>query len=363
MDSTRTIQKNILAWFAQNRRDLPWRRDYGPYKVWISEIMLQQTQMERGVDYFKRWITRFPTVESVADAHEDDVLKLWEGLGYYQRARNLHKTAKIITDRYGGRFPDGEKELESLPGIGPYTAAAIASIAFNRPVAVLDANVTRVLARIFDIDTPVSKSSTRAVLASRATALLPTDQARNFNQAMMELGALVCTKTPKCLSCPIMSQCASLEKGNILERPVLKKRPETIPITMVSGVLIHRERVFIQKRCDNDLWANLWEFPGGSVIPGEPPEDAVVREFLEETEIPVVPFEKVAVINHSYTRYRVSLHAFLCSAKTLKTPVLHAAQQWTWARFHELDSYAFPAGHRKLINILMEKNLLQTHKN
>jgi A/G-specific adenine glycosylase len=317
--------------------------------------MLQQTQMDRGVDYFNRWIARFPDVHSVALAHEDEIMRLWEGLGYYRRARNLHKTARIIAANNQGIFPDTPRDLAALPGIGPYTAAAIASIAFEQPVPVVDANVSRVLSRIFDIDTLITASSTRRVLENKAAALLSGSSPRDFNQAIMELGALVCTKSPACLACPLRSLCASLAKGNMLERPVTRKPPSIIPITMASGVLIHQERIFIQKRQDDDVWANLWEFPGGCVIPGEAPRSAVVREFLEETEILVSAQEKVAEIRHSYTRYRVTLHAYLCTAAPPIKPILHAAQDCRWVLPEELDQFAFPTSHRKLIDMLFKK--------
>ena len=358
MDFTHSFQNALLDWFEKNRRDLPWRRDYAPYKVWVSEIMLQQTQMDRGVAYFNRWMDRFPDVQSVAAAHEDEILRAWEGLGYYRRARNLHKTAKIIVTEYGGIFPRTAEELATLPGIGPYTAAAIASIAFEEPVPVVDANVSRVLSRIFDIDTLITTTPTRKTIHARAANLLPPSRARDFNQAIMELGALVCTKSPSCLHCPLKALCASLAKGNMLERPVTRKPPSIIPIIMASGVLVHEERIFIQKRRDNDVWANLWEFPGGCVIPGEPPETAVVREFLEETEIPVTPNRKLAEIKHSYTRYRVTLHAYLCTTLIPARPVLHAAQACKWVFPDELDQFAFPTGHRKLIDILFRENIL-----
>ncbi len=320
--------------------------------------MLQQTQMERGVAYFNRWMTRFPDVASVAAAHEDEILHAWEGLGYYRRARNLHKTARIIMDTYQGCFPQEARELATLPGIGPYTAAAIASIAFEQPVPVVDANVARVLSRIFDIDTLITAASTRKQLQDKAHKLLPSSDARHFNQAIMELGALVCTKSPACLQCPLKALCSSLAKGTFLERPVTRKPPSIIPISMASGVLVHEGKIFIQKRCPDDVWANLWEFPGGCIIPGETPETAVVREFLEETELPVIAGDKIAEIKHAYTRYRITLHAYLCTLPSPISPVLHAAQDYKWVIHEELNQFAFPAGHRKLIEILFQKKLL-----
>jgi len=352
MISKDIFQHNLLDWFSKNKRSLPWREDYTPYKIWVSEIMLQQTQMERGVTYFTRWIRKFPSIVSVARAPEDEILNMWEGLGYYRRARNLHKTAQLIVDRYAGIFPTDHATILSLPGIGPYTAAAISSIAFEKPIPVLDANVTRVLARIFDVSTPVATSTTRQSLTDYATDLLPPSHARDFNQALMELGALVCTKSPVCGACPLQSLCKALEKGTILERPVLKKPPAAIPVTMASGVLVHNGRIFIQKRCADDLWAGLWEFPGGNVISGESPRSAVVRAFMEKTELAVYPLKKIAVIKHSYTRYRVTMHAYFCELRGLPHPTLHAAQSCQWVTPAELQDHAFSAGHRKLADML-----------
>ncbi|GAU09465.1 A/G-specific adenine glycosylase [Desulfoplanes formicivorans] len=352
MDFAHLFQNALLDWFATHRRDLPWRRDYAPYKVWISEIMLQQTQMERGVEYFNRWMARFPDIRSVALAHEDEILRAWEGLGYYRRARNLHKTARIIVADHNGVFPRQPDELAALPGIGPYTAAAIASIAFEKPVPVVDANVSRVLARIFDVDTLITARETRSFITAQAARLLPASRARDFNQAIMELGALVCKKSPVCIQCPLQSLCASLEKGNMLERPVTPKPPTTIPLTMVAGVLVHQGQVFIQKRPDNAVWANLWEFPGGKVIPGEPLETAVAREFFRQTRLSVIPGRKVAEIKHSYTRYRITLHAFCCSTNPPVHPVLHTALEYRWVRPDTLNQLAFPTSHRKLIRLL-----------
>ncbi len=357
MNSTNSFQQCLLEWFEKHRRDLPWRRDYAPYKVWISEIMLQQTQMERGVAYFNRWMERFPHVENVASAHEDDILHAWEGLGYYRRARNLHKTAKIIVTTWKGRFPETARELATLPGIGPYTAAAIASIAFEEPVPVVDANVSRVLSRIFDIDTLITASATQKDIYQKAHDLLPPARARDFNQAMMELGALICTKSPVCLHCPLQSRCLSLAKGNIPERPVTRKPPAIIPVVMASGVLIHQGKIFIQKRQSKDVWANLWEFPGGCVIPGESPKAAVVREFLEETEIPITVGKKIAEIKHAYTRYRITLHAYFCTSSAVNKPILHAAQEYKWVNPEELNQFAFSSGHRKLIDMLFIKDV------
>ncbi len=348
------IATALLDWFSRHKRDLPWRETYSPYHVWISEIMLQQTQMERGVDYFKRWIARFPDVESLAAAPEDEVLKLWEGLGYYSRARNLHRAAREVVALHGAVLPSSPRALQSLPGIGPYTARAIASIAFERDECVVDANVERVMTRLYDIALPVKSRQAREIIDASVSALLPRGRARDFNQALMEFGSLVCSpRNPDCAGCCLAERCLARTRGVQKERPVIVKAPSPIYISMATGVLIHDGRILTQKRRADDVWGNLWEFPGGVVETGETPDQAVVREYLEETRLAVNHPEPIASFKHSFTRYRVTLHAF--SVTLLSSPgelVLQDAQEHRWAGWSEIMKLAFPAGHRKLVHHL-----------
>ena len=225
------ITRILLSWFAENQRPLPWRKEYRPYHVWISEIMGQQTQMERVVRYFQNWIKLFPDIQTLAAASEQEVIKAWEGLGYYSRVRNIRKAADILVQEYGAELPDDETQLLALPGIGPYTAAAILSIAFNRTVPLLDANVERMLCRLDDIELPVKQTATRKLLVQRCTELLPHNNARNFNQALMEFGALVCTpKKPACSTCPLQQHCRSYARDIVDLRPVPEKKEKRIDI-------------------------------------------------------------------------------------------------------------------------------------
>lgn len=346
----RNFTLSLLGWYADHERDLPWRRTYEPYHVWISEIMLQQTQMGRVVAYFSRFIKRFPDITCLAEAGEDELLKMWEGLGYYSRARNLHKSAKILA-KQGAVLPESYQQLLQLPGIGPYTASAIMAIAFNKPYTVLDANVERLFARLLDISKPVKEKETIALIRSRVEELLPAHQPRAFNQALMEFGALVCKPgLPNCGICPFQEDCQALQVGTVGERPLLPKRKETILITMACGVVRRNSKFLIQKRQADDIWANLWEFPGGRLKEGESPEQAVVREYLEETELRVEPMEKITTVQHAYMNYRVTLHGFFCNLLPDQgEPILHAAQEARWVEESELANYAFPSGHRKLI--------------
>lgn len=356
MNSTKkNFTPRLLAWFEEHERDLPWRRTYEPYHIWISEIMLQQTQMDRVVVYFSRFIERFPDIASLAAAHEDELLLMWEGLGYYSRARNLHKSAKILAGQRTP-LPESYPQLLELPGIGPYTAAAIMAIAFNRPHTVLDANVERLFARLLDLETPVKEKESTTLIRSRVEGLLPVTRARAFNQALMEFGALVCRPgIPNCALCPFQEECQALQAGTVAERPVLPRRRKAVSITMACGIVRSQGKVLIQKRLADDVWANLWEFPGGRLKEGEIPEQAVVREYLEETELAVALAGKIATVHHSYMQYRVTLHGFFCDLLPGQgEPVLHAAQEARWVTVPQLAQYAFPSGHRKLISYLQE---------
>lgn len=351
------FQNALMRWFEQNGRDLPWRRDYDPYHVWLSEVMLQQTQMERGVDYFERWINRFPDIEAVAEASVDEILKYWEGLGYYARARNLHRAALYMVETWQGRVPRSVDALLALPGVGAYTAAAIASIAYEQDVPLVDANVERVFARVFDVDTPLAKGITKKRMQQLASEMLPHGCARIFNQALMELGALICTpKNPLCHCCPVAEFCRALEGQIIEDRPVKKRPQEIIPVHMVTGILLHKGAVFIQQRKNEDIWGGLWEFPGGKIEEGESPEQALVREYREETAFTVRVEQHITSVVHHYTRYKVFLSCHLCSLQQASMlPELREAQKYHWLEWSQLNAYAFPAGHRKCLDYI-EKN-------
>lgn len=348
----------LLDWFAAARRPLPWREHYAPYGVWVSEIMLQQTQMERGVEYYLRWMKMFPDVAHVAAAPEEELLKAWEGLGYYRRVRNLQAAARVIMQEHGGVFPSDFDAIRKLPGIGDYTAGAIASIAFNQDVPAVDANVERVFSRLFDIDTPVRERATALRLKGLVERAIPSGRARDFNQALMELGALVCRKTPDCGCCPVTDSCESLHLGIPGERPVPVPKKAVVPLEVATGVLVHDGRIYVQKRPEEGVWAGFWELPGGRIEAGESPEQAVVREFMEETGFAVRCADKLAVIRHGYTTYRVTLHCHLLhfdagsNSTPADSPGLTAASAFRWVRFDELDALTLPAGHRKLVDKL-----------
>ncbi len=318
--------------------------------------MLQQTQMERGVSYFSRWINRFPDAAAVAAAEQREILKYWEGLGYYCRARNLHKAAKIIVDDFGGEVICDYDILLQLPGIGPYTAAAIASVAGNQDVAVIDANVTRVYARFFDIDTPVREKKAKDRIAGIARELLPAGRARLFNQAVMELGGLVCTpRKPQCSRCPLSEYCLALAGGTAGERPVTGKSKKIVTVQRVSGIVFHRDSVLLLQRKQSDVWGGLWDFPGGE-LGEENPEGLLVRRILESTELLVDVVEPITTVVHHYTRYKIILHCFLCALRGNKRgAVLSSADDYCWAATGEIEDFAFPAGPRKILEYIRQK--------
>lgn len=248
----------ILRWFQENRRDLPWRQTTDPYAIWLSEVILQQTRIQQGQDYWERFMQRFPTVEALAEATEDEVLRLWQGLGYYSRARNLHAAARQVVA--AGHFPDTLEGIKALKGVGDYTAAAIGSIAFNLPAAVVDGNVYRVLARYFGIDTPINTTLGKKEFTALAQELLPNDQASAFNQAMMDFGAIQCTpQSPRCLLCPLSDTCEALRSGRVCVLPV-KNRTMKIQTRRLTYIYIrYRGQTAIHRRTAGDIWQGLWE--------------------------------------------------------------------------------------------------------
>jgi A/G-specific adenine glycosylase len=348
------FQQVLLHWFAVNQRRLPWRLHYRPYEIWISEVMLQQTQVKTMLPYYFRWMERFPDIPTLAAASEEELLRSWEGLGYYARVRNIHRTAKILMEQFNGDLPQSYSAVSGLPGIGRYTAGALMSVAFNDDYPVVDGNIARILSRVFDIGTPLQESGVKSQLWDRAAQLLPSGHARDFNQGLMDLGATVCLpKKPHCTSCPVSADCLAWLTGGVHTRPVKSGRKPTIPIAVALGVMIEDGRVFIQKRPATGLMPHLWEFPGGKLEVGETPEAALVRELREELGVSVCGLEKLAMVRHNYTTFRVTLHAYSCRLERPdQNPRLRSAVDARWVTPVELNHYAFPAANRKLIRII-----------
>jgi A/G-specific adenine glycosylase len=303
----------LLAWYAEHARDLPWRRQRVPYAVWVSEVMLQQTRAETVVPYYLRWMDRFPTVETLAAASRDEVLGIWEGLGYYRRAHNLHQAAHILVAEHDGKLPGEVDELRHLPGIGPYTAAAIAAIAFNRDVIAIDGNLRRVISRLIDLAIDPRSAEGERHLRSWALRELPSGQSSVFNQALMDLGAMVCVpRRPNCGVCPLTWSCLAFQQGVQDARPVRSPRKKIPHITAAAAVLRRGERVLIGRRPEGVLLGGLWEFPGGRLEPEESLESCLRREICEEIGVEVEVGVSLGAFNHAYTHFRVTVHAFEC---------------------------------------------------
>lgn len=333
----------LLDWFQRHARDLPWRRSRHPYAVWVAEIMLQQTRVETALPYYQRWMERFPTLEHLAAADEQEVLRLWEGLGYYQRARHLWQAARQVIHEFGGQIPSAVETLRRLPGVGRYTASAIASIAFDRDVPTLDGNIRRVLARLFNLDVPVHKGSGERRLWELAAQHLPPGQAALYNQALMELGALICTpRRPACERCPVASFCRAYALGVQEQRPLKPTKPARPHHLVTAAVIIQQGRVLLTQRPPQGLLGGLWEFPGGKVQPGETLEAGLRREIREELGVPLVIRGKLGIYRHAYSHFRVTLHAFLCLLGNGSQPRPLQVHSLRWASLDELER--FPMG-------------------
>ncbi|MFQ5823365.1 MAG: A/G-specific adenine glycosylase [bacterium] len=347
--------EKLIDWYEKNKRELPWRQTSDPYKIWIAEVMLQQTQVEQVLPYYEQFIKKFQDIKSLANASLSEVLKVWEGMGYYARARNLHTAADIIVKEFAGRIPTSHDELMKIPGIGPYTAAAVSSIAFNENYPVVDGNVLRVLSRVLKIEDYPRKNGIKSKFVDAAKELLPEGQASNFNQAMMELGALICTpQKPKCYQCPINFFCQAyqtLEDPSIL--PV-KAPPKHKPhFNVVVGIIWKKGKILIDQRPKEGLLGGLWEFPGGKQEPGETLEECLVREIQDEMEIEIRVQGPFLTVQHMYSHFNITLHSFQCQfiGGALKPK---KAIDWKWVAPKELTRYAFPKANKKILDALLE---------
>ena len=339
MKDNRTFASVMLGWFAENGRALPWRETTDPYAIWLSEIILQQTRIQQGRDYWERFMHRFPKVEDLAAAEEDKVLRLWQGLGYYSRARNLHTAARQIVEQ--GGFPQTFEEIRKLKGVGDYTAAAIGSIAFGLPVAVVDGNVYRVLARYFGIDTPINSTKGRKLFAALAQDLLPKDYASAFNQAMMDFGAIQCTpQSPRCLLCPLAESCEALRSGRVEQLPV-KLNTVKVKMRRMNYIYVRcNGETVIRRRPAGDIWQGLWE---PLLIEEGVTKMEEQREWNKQGKLTLLSKDVKHVLTH-----RILLCDFYlleCKEK----PVL--PEGFKWIAEKDLESYAVP----RLIELLLER--------
>ncbi len=364
MPNPTKIAHALALWHPDQQRTLPWRNrpagDRDAYPVWISEIMAQQTRIDTVVGYFERWMERFPTVQDLAAADQQDVLKLWEGLGYYARARNLHRAAQVIVAEHGGVFPRTRKAVLALPGIGAYTAGAILSTAFGQAEPILDGNVKRVLARLWDVDRPITERAVEKELWALARSVVEAaapGQAGVVNEGLMELGATICTPTsPRCLLCPLAQECEALAAGTQALRPIIPKRKATPHFHVTAGVIWQggpfESKLLIAQRPQTGMLGGLWEFPGGKVEPTDADLPACLRrEIMEELGMEIAVGEAVTTVKHAYTHFRITLHAFH-ARHTGGDPQAIGCADWRWIELNELDSFPFPVTDGKIIAAL-----------
>ena len=346
------FRKNLLAWFEAHRRQLPWRETEDPYCIWVSEVMLQQTQVKKVQEYYQRFVSRFPDVESLAEATLQELLKAWEGLGYYARARNLHKAAQVVVEDLAGEIPADYAAFRELPGVGEYIAAAVQSIAFNRPYAVVDGNVKRVLARLFLIDVPINQSASTKIFQEKADLLLDRTAPGIFNQAMMELGATVCRpQSPTCIVCPVNTVCRAFQTVRQEEFPVRQKSKPLPEYHMVAGVIHKDGMILITQRKPEGLLGGLWEFPGGKTQAKETAEQACVRAIREETNLHVEQTAYLTRVKHAYTHFKIVMDVFHCHYRSGEV-VLNEAVDYRWINVDQIDQFPFPRSNHKFIPLI-----------
>lgn len=341
----------LLQWYTKRRRILPWRGHPDPYAVWVSEIMLQQTRVETVIPYFERWMKLFPNVNALAAAKERDVLNAWEGLGYYARARNLRKAAKIVASHFNGQLPRDPQALRQLPGIGRYTAGAIASIAFNMDEPALDGNIRRVLSRVFDVSERADSSAGETILWDLAARNLPKGKAGDYNQALMELGATVCLpKNPRCSLCPLKPLCKARKNGTQELRPVLKPKKKTPHYVYAAAVIVRRGRALLSRRPSDGLLGGMWEFPNARVEAD--PAGELETALKKALRLRVKRGEAVGVFRHAYSHFKILVHAYCCTIAS--TPTNKNLQ---WVKLSELKN--FPMG--KVDREIAEKMNYDSH--
>ena len=348
----KNFNQKVISWYIENKRPLLFRDSKDPYKIWLSEIMLQQTQVRTVLPYYKKWIKKFPTLKTVSLSNIDSLLKLWEGLGYYKRCINFYKASKIVIDIYNGKIPDKKKEFLALPGVGEYTASAVLSIAFSKPFHVLDGNVKRVMSRVLGIKElsnfnlkKINKFLEQSICKSR-----PGD----FNQGLMEIGALVCRPiNPKCDECPLSENCCALANGHPENFPSKKTRKPRPKYDVVVAIIWRDNKFYIQKREKDKMLGGLWEFPGGVVNKGEDPKLFLKHKVFKECGTDLKILKKAGIVDHAYSHFTIKLCGYFCLEKNL--PIKEKANR-KWILKKNIKDYPFPKANHKLFRQFEIKN-------
>ncbi|MCA9629512.1 MAG: A/G-specific adenine glycosylase [Myxococcales bacterium] len=350
------VRASLLDWYQAHRRELPWRKDSDPYAVWVSEMMLQQTQVATVIPYFERWLTLFPDVATLAAAEEADVLHAWQGLGYYSRARNLLKGARAVVSEHAGRVPADVEQLRALPGVGPYTAGAIASIAHNRAEPIVDGNVIRVLSRLYALEGDPTKAAPKRRLWELAAELVPASAPGDFNQALMELGATRCTpKKPACVSCPLSKECLALARNEVERFPETPPRVKTTSVHMLAAVIEGDGRFLMGKLASTaPRWSGMWQFPNAESQPGAASDENLRTIARRQTALEVEPQGLLGVVRHSVTRYRITLDAYRCVALPGEATPGGDFSELRWMTLEETTNVALPKAHAQIARALSE---------
>ncbi len=350
----RKVQPRLLQWFKKHGRVLPWRRARNPYRIWISEIMLQQTQVDTVIPYYQKFLKVFPTVEVLAKADLSRVLKIWEGLGYYSRARHLHQAAKRIVGQFNGKIPDRLNDLLTLPGIGRYTAGAILSIAYNQEAPVLDGNVKRILCRVYTVSRPLRDLRTENLLWTLSESLIPKGHAGLFNEALMDLGATVCTpKKPSCSLCPIRNLCRAKAIGNPERYPTKAKKRKIPHVNGVSAVIVRDGKVLLHQRPPRGFSGGLWEFPNWLVQGKKSRSHRLVKGIKEEQNLSVAAKDRIGIFEQTYSHFKLTLHVYECQA-------LDGEGSGRWVRIRDLHRFPMSRIHRRIAQTISENTKTRT---
>lgn len=350
----KNFQDDLITWFKEEQRELPWRKDQDPYKVWVSEIMLQQTRVDTVIPYFNRFIQWFPTINDLANANEDKVLKAWEGLGYYSRVRNLHSAVKEVKEKYDSKVPNTPKAISELKGVGPYTAGAILSIAYGVPEPAVDGNVMRVLSRILSIWEDIAKPSTRKVFEEAVRQLISHEEPSAFNQALMELGALICTPTsPSCLLCPVREHCRAFHEGVQTELPIKTKKNSQRKVELAAVILKNKNgEILIHRRPENGLLANLWEFPNVEIHhPFVTEREQIATLFQDTFDMNITLDKAIGQIEHIFSHLVWNIRVFTGTINSDFQP----DKEWKFVSEAEMEEYAFPVSAQKMFKLYKQK--------
>ena len=361
LSQARWITRALRSWYRRSNRALPWRENRDPYAVWISEVMLQQTQVKTALNYYQRWLKRFPTLRSLAEASEDQVLHAWQGLGYYSRARRLRQTAQLVCQEHDGALPTSAAALSLLPGLGPYSAGAIASIAFDEQVPAIDGNVVRVICRVFALSGDPQRAKTRAKIHEATTTLVPRAHPGEFNQALMELGATVCSpKNPNCAACPLASYCQAHRLGNASSYPEIGPRAPIQKLKYMALALTHRGRALtVQESPQAKRWAGMWLFPNRPMDCDQNPRSALEDMMLEHFGLRAIAGTELTEFTHSVSNQRITLTVYRGTLPrgrntiSKSKPPVPAPTQHQWRALDKLTDLAMPAPHRKIAELLI----------